>query len=166
MQKSSLAALPFLALSGLSATAPPGHLTHLKCKQFPTISAARVRGKWSWHLKNRFCIAVTLLLDTTTAAAVVLPPRNCIKAFKPYSPRCPNSKRWSTQNCRKSFPALLFLCIKHWLQAGFLVKETVAPIQTAVFFLLWDDQRVINKGTQKVSKTSFYGQCTEVADNR
>lgn len=45
------------------------------------------------------------------------------------------------------------------------VKKTMAEGQATVFFFLWDDQRAINKGTEKVSQTSFCSDCTEAADN-
>lgn len=45
------------------------------------------------------------------------------------------------------------------------VKKTMAQVQATVFFFLWDDQKPLNKGTEKVSQTSFCSDCTEVADN-
>lgn len=45
------------------------------------------------------------------------------------------------------------------------VEKTMARVQATVFFFLWDDQKALNKGTEKVSQTSLCSDCTEVADN-
>lgn len=45
------------------------------------------------------------------------------------------------------------------------VKKAMAQVQATVFFFLWDDQRALNKGTEKVSQTSLCSDCTEGADN-